>query len=178
MFLANKKLTPLFAPTSSERDPRLRMQQKLEETARASSQLINERLERLDREWDITRGIVAILGSSVVLGLLLSALLNPWWQLLSAVAGLSLMLLSVSGWCPLVPILRHLGFRTPQEIAQERYALKALRGDFQPLAGIQTPEDREAIARLEGEGGPASDHNIPDAGDPHIVRAALDAVHK
>jgi len=178
MFLANKTLTPLFAPTSSEHETRIRMQQKLEETARASSQLLNERLDKLDREWDIARAIAAILGSSVILGLLLGALLDPWWQLLSAVAGLSLMLVSVSRWCPLVPILRQVGFRTAEEIAHERYALKALRGDFQQLAGIQTPEDREAIARLEGEGGPPSDHNIPDAGDPHIVRAALDAVHK
>jgi hypothetical protein len=34
-----------------------------------------------------------------------------------------------------------MGFRTADEISQERYAMKALRGDFQP---IQTAHDRIA----------------------------------
>jgi hypothetical protein len=37
---------------------------------------------------------------------------------------------AVQGWCPPVPILRRLGFRTAQEIEQERYGLLALRDDF------------------------------------------------
>ena len=40
---------------------------------------------------------------------------------------------AVQGWCPPVPILRRMGFRTADEINRERYALKALRGDFQPV---------------------------------------------
>jgi hypothetical protein len=32
-----------------------------------------------------------------------------------------------------VPVLRRLGVRTSGEIARERYALKALRGDFSNL---------------------------------------------
>lgn len=34
------------------------------------------------------------------------------------------------GWAPPVPILRTIGVRTLQEIDHEKYALKALRGDF------------------------------------------------
>jgi len=37
---------------------------------------------------------------------------------------------AIQGWCPPVPILRRLGFRTADEINRERYALKVLRGDF------------------------------------------------
>jgi hypothetical protein len=37
----------------------------------------------------------------------------------------------VSGWYPLMPLFRRLGIRTAREIERERYALKALRGDFQ-----------------------------------------------
>jgi hypothetical protein len=37
---------------------------------------------------------------------------------------------AVQGWCPPLPIFRRYGFRTQYEIEQERYALKALRGDF------------------------------------------------
>jgi hypothetical protein len=48
-----------------------------------------------------------------------------------------------------------MGFRTSSEIARERFALKTLRGDFRQLAGVTTVEERNAIARMEGEGGPA-----------------------
>jgi hypothetical protein len=44
-----------------------------------------------------------------------------------------LLLHAVQGWCPPVPLFRRLGFRTSAEIHQERYALKALRGDFSNL---------------------------------------------
>jgi hypothetical protein len=37
---------------------------------------------------------------------------------------------AVQGWCPPLPLLRRLGVRTADEINEERYALKALRGDF------------------------------------------------
>ena len=36
-----------------------------------------------------------------------------------------------------MPILRRLKFRTADEIGKERYALKALRGDFQPVSGAK-----------------------------------------
>jgi len=36
----------------------------------------------------------------------------------------------LQGWCPPLPVLRRLGFRTAFEIDYDRYALKALRGDF------------------------------------------------
>ena len=37
---------------------------------------------------------------------------------------------ALQGWCPSVPFSRSRGVRTAYEIDQERYALKALRGDF------------------------------------------------
>jgi hypothetical protein len=50
---------------------------------------------------------------------------------------------AVQGWCPPVPILRRLGFRTVTEIEQERHALKALRGDF---ARVDQADDRATAA--------------------------------
>jgi hypothetical protein len=38
---------------------------------------------------------------------------------------------ALQGWCPPLPLLRRLGVRTQYEIERERYALKAVRGDFQ-----------------------------------------------
>jgi hypothetical protein len=42
---------------------------------------------------------------------------------------------ALQGWCPPLPILRRLGVRTAAEIDEERYALKALRGDFEQVRG-------------------------------------------
>jgi hypothetical protein len=38
---------------------------------------------------------------------------------------------ALQGWCPPLIPLRRLGIRTADEINKERYALKALRGDFE-----------------------------------------------
>jgi len=40
---------------------------------------------------------------------------------------------SVQGWCPPLPVFRRLGVCTRSEIDQEKFALKALRGDFDSL---------------------------------------------
>ena len=41
---------------------------------------------------------------------------------------------AVTGWCPPVPVMRRLGVRTRSEIDREKFALKALRGDFKNLS--------------------------------------------
>jgi hypothetical protein len=43
---------------------------------------------------------------------------------------------AVQGWCPALPIVRALGFRTSREIDAERSALKAGRGDFDALDAL------------------------------------------
>lgn len=41
---------------------------------------------------------------------------------------------ALQGWCPPLPVFRCYGFRTAAEIDYERYALKAIRGDFEGIA--------------------------------------------
>lgn len=51
---------------------------------------------------------------------------------------------ALNGWYPLLPLFRRLGVRSQDEIDRERYALKALRGDF---AGVRSAEsDQKAEA--------------------------------
>jgi len=52
---------------------------------------------------------------------------------------------AVQGWCPPVPVFRRMGVRTRKEIDREKYALKALRGDFDGL-GAGGGQDRAARA--------------------------------
>jgi hypothetical protein len=88
---------------------------------------IRQRLTELDREWDIERAIEANAGAIGLTGLLLSFADRRWILLPMLVTGF-LFQHAVQGWCPPVPILRRLGFRTSYEIEEERRALLALNG--------------------------------------------------
>jgi hypothetical protein len=93
------------------------------------------RLRELDEEWDIERAIeanAAVLGFA---GVALGATTDRRWLALPALVTAFLFQHAVQGWCPPVPILRRLGFRTSYEIEEERRALLAARGDFDHLPG-------------------------------------------
>jgi hypothetical protein len=53
------------------------------------------------------------------------------WLVLPGLVSAFLLQHAIQGWCPPVPVLRKLGFRTSYEIEEERRALKALKGDFE-----------------------------------------------
>ncbi len=95
---------------------------------------IGARLRELDEEWDIERAIELEAGTTVLTGFFLGATVSRKWFLLPVFASAMLLLHNLYGTYPLLPLFRRLGFRTAQEIADERYALKALRGDFRHLA--------------------------------------------
>jgi hypothetical protein len=95
---------------------------------------IGERLAELDREWDIERTLEANASSLMVLGLGLGALRGRSWFLLPTLVAGFLLQHALQGWCPPVNFFRRRGVRTQSEIEQERYALKALRGDFEEAA--------------------------------------------
>lgn len=97
------------------------------------AEAIGRRIQELDREWDIERAIEANASSLALIGLSLGAFVNRKWLLLPAVVGGFLLQHALQGWCPPVPVLRRLGFRTRQEIDREKYSLKALRGDFRNM---------------------------------------------
>ena len=87
---------------------------------------IAAQLEALDAEWDIER--VLGLGSSTLslAGIALSARRSRRWLLLPFAVQAFFMLHATQGWCPPLPLLRRLGFRSQQEIERERYTLRAL----------------------------------------------------
>jgi len=104
---------------------------------------IGARLDELDREWDIERLLETNAGALALLGLTLGSV-HRKWVLLSALVGAFLLQHGVQGWCPPVSVFRRLGIRTAGEICHERFALKALRGDFDNVNrdGEQSAEDR------------------------------------
>jgi hypothetical protein len=97
---------------------------------RADPKEIRPRLLELNREWDIERFLETNASVAVLTGIALGVMVDRRFFAIPAIVAGFLLQHAVSGWCPPIPILRRLGFRTQFEIEQERYALKALRGDF------------------------------------------------
>jgi hypothetical protein len=97
----------------------------------ASPSEIDRRLQELDAEWDIERMIEANSSTLILAGLGLGTFVDRRFYMLPAVVATFLLQHALQGWCPPIPILRRMGFRTQTEIEEERYALKALRGDFE-----------------------------------------------
>ncbi len=83
------------------------------------------RLRELDREWDIERAIEANAATLALVGAI-GATRNSRWLILPALVSGFLLQHALQGWCPPVPILRRLGFRTAHEIEEERRALLPL----------------------------------------------------
>lgn len=100
---------------------------------------IAERLRALDAEWDIERCLETGASSLIVLGTALGVAADRRWLLLPAGVAAFLLQHALQGWCPPLPVFRCLGVRTAEEINEERYALKALRGDFAGLDALDSP---------------------------------------
>lgn len=94
---------------------------------------IAQRIAELENEWSIERYLETNASALALTGVFLGLTVSRKWLLLSAVVGGFLLKHAVSGWCPPVPLLRRLGVRTRSELDREKFALKALRGDFKNL---------------------------------------------
>jgi len=93
-------------------------------------EVIDERISELDKEWDIERTLQLNAASLAITGTVLGLVVDKRWLALPVIVGSFLVQHAIQGWCPPLPILRKLGFRTRSEIDKEKFALKALRGDF------------------------------------------------
>jgi hypothetical protein len=91
---------------------------------------IDTRLRELDREWDIERAIELNASALAFAGIVAGIFHDKRWLALPAAVTAFLFQHAVQGWCPPVPVLRKMGFRTVYEIEKERRGLKYLRGDF------------------------------------------------
>jgi sirohydrochlorin ferrochelatase len=114
--------------------------------AAADRERTDRRLRELSQEWDVERALQTNFAVVGLLSVTLGALLARPWFLLGGVAAGFMIEHAVKGWCPPLPLLRRMGFRTAREIDQERYALKALRGDFEGVTSQDPAKAFEAAA--------------------------------
>ena len=103
------------------------------------------RLAELDREWDIERVLQANASTLVVLGTLLGAKIDRRFLLLPAAVLTFFAQHALQGWCPPLPVLRRNGVRAAREIERERYAIKALRGDFDSIPARETTDVQQRV---------------------------------
>ncbi len=111
----------------------LELERRLKFFATQDKAAITERLEELDREWDIERVLETNAASIGLFGGIMTVLSGRKWVLLPLVVSGLLLQHAISGWCPPLSLFRKMGVRTRIEIEQERAALKLLRGDFDHL---------------------------------------------
>jgi hypothetical protein len=110
------------------------------------------RLATLEREWDIERLLQANASSLVVAGVALGYAVDRRFLVLPAVVLGFFAQHALQGWCPPIPIFRRHGVRTMREIERERYAIKALRGDFDNVPPVGADADdrvRSALAAVD-----------------------------
>jgi hypothetical protein len=108
--------------------------------------LLTRRLEEVEQESDMERTLQANAATLALTGTVLAVVHSRRWLLVPGVVTSFLLQHALQGWCPPVAVFRRLGIRTAREIAAERYAVKALRGDFSDVAGISDPDQRaEAV---------------------------------
>jgi len=144
--MATMPTTRNRVPRHTATDVNRRIQQDIENSVRyyqRHKSQIPRRLQELDQEWDIERAIQANAAVITFVSMVVGTLGRSRWLLLPFAVSGFLFQHAVQGWCPPVPVLRRLGFRTAFEIEQERQALKLLRGDYTKV--VESDADAEAI---------------------------------
>lgn len=133
-------------PENTSEEVNRRIEQQTENRLRATvvqPRDIPRRLQELKKEWDIERAIEMNASVLAFIGTALGYFAHPYWLVLPALVTAFLFQHALQGWCPPVPVLRRLGFRTSNEIERERHALKAFRGDYED---VNTAKDKVRAA--------------------------------
>lgn len=114
--------------------------------ARSRPEEITARIKELEREWSIERLIESEAPVMALAGLGLGATVNRKFLFLPAFVAGMVALHGVQGWYPMLPVFRRLGFRSRNEIDREKFAMKALRGDFDR---VQTDKKADPAERVD-----------------------------
>ena len=96
------------------------------------------RLAELEREWDIERVLQANAATLIIIGTALGYRIDRRFLLLPFAVLTFFAQHALQGWCPPIPLFRRRGVRTVHEIERERYAIKALRGDFDSIPSTKS----------------------------------------
>jgi len=96
---------------------------------------ITARLAELDEEWDVNRVLQTKIAALTIAGVILGVTVNKKWLTLPLIASVA-ALSQIVKWNKPMPLYKKFGLRTKVEIEKEKYALKAIRGDFKYLLDV------------------------------------------
>ena len=94
---------------------------------------IDRRIRELDNKWDMEKTLRFNISVLALAGVLFGTYKKKRWSVLSVAITAFLAQHLLSKYCPSIPLLKKLGLQTHREIEREKYALKALRGDFKSI---------------------------------------------
>ena len=123
------------------------MMKRIWEYAKKPREEITQRIQQLDREWDLERVLETGAGALSLSGVALGLVRSRFWLLLPAGVLASLLQHSLTRRSSTVQFIRALGVRTRREIDVEKYAMRMLRGDFDKLQAV-SEETHRAIETL------------------------------
>ncbi len=106
--------------------------------SKGSDREIADRIKTLRKKWDMERTLELNMSTLALTGLALSVFADKRWSILTGVVLGFFAQHAIQGWCPPLPLFRAMKVRTRTEIEEEKYALKALRGDFK---NVNSPEE-------------------------------------
>jgi hypothetical protein len=87
---------------------------------------ILQRIERLDREWDIDRAFMALFAVANGIAREQSLRGRRGWKTIARIQNAFLLGYATIGWAPPTSVLRRIGFRTRNEIDVEKRALESI----------------------------------------------------
>ena len=108
---------------------------------------LSERIRHLEEEWDRDRMLMGMASGLGFFGLLAGLVGGKSWRVFTWMSLPILFLHALGKWVPPAEALARMGARSRREIEEEKYALKALRGDFQGIGARQERESAEAFSR-------------------------------
>lgn len=108
---------------------------------------ITNHIEELDKEWDVERYLEVSASTLGFTGLILGVAHSKKWLWLTGFVLPFLFQHAVQGWCPPLELFRRMGVRTRKEIDEEKYALKALRGDFEGVSATYKADEVQRAGR-------------------------------
>lgn len=91
--------------------------------SREDPETIQERINELDKEWDMERVLILNAALFSLTGLLAGKFKAKIWTMLPFIVSTFLIQHAVQGWCPPIEIFRRMGIRTRKEIDMEKYSL-------------------------------------------------------
>ncbi len=94
---------------------------------------LTDRIAGFDREWDAEKFVNVSLSGLGIFGLVTGLVGSRLGRLILWIATPLLLLHALGKWQAPEGAVRSAGFRPRKEIDEEKYALKALRGDFKGL---------------------------------------------